>query len=231
MFERVAGLWRRLTHRPAAGAVEPAGPAVVSVPLASAGDAAAPPDDAKVLGISKTAARLLARRRFEPGALVGVGLPTRAGETATVLACVLRATPRGSDAWELACRFSTDLTAMELSAFRGPPPPAGRNGPPIPIRGRARYHLVPRGEATPHDGQVIGLSSTCLSLLVEEAVPIGALLSIDLHAPNGDQTGTMLACVVFVEVETDGRRRLRCDFIGELSAAAQRKLAGEPGGA
>ena len=46
---------------------------------------------------------------------------------------------------------------------------------------------------------------------------------------DGLRLGTMLACVVFVEVETDGRRRLRCDFIGELSAEAQRRLAGEPG--
>jgi hypothetical protein len=229
MFERVVGLWRRLTHRPPAGAVETERPAVVSVRLASAADPTAPPGDAKVLRISKTAARLLAHHRFEPGALVGVGLPTRVGETATVLACVLRATPRGSDAWELACRFSTDLTSAELSAFHDPPSPAGRNGPSIPIRGRARYHLVPGGEATPHDVQVIGLSPAGLSLLMDEAVPIGALLSIDLHAVNGDRVGTMLACVVFVEVETDGRRRLRCDFIGELSAEAQRRLAGETG--
>jgi hypothetical protein len=240
MFERAVGMWRRLTHRPA----RPMAPArvrrarccdrrawrrraaTVVVRLTAAHDPQESHSDARVIDVSAAGIRLLASRRIEPGELVGVGLPGGA-EAPTVLACVLRSDPQG-DAWALGCRFSTQLNAAELAAFGGAP--ARRAPSPAPAEQRlfgrvgAQFHVVAAGYAVAHKAEVTKLSPNAVGLLVEEVVPIGALLSTDLFTPDGNKVATMLACVVFVEPSPDGRRLLGCDFIHELSEDAIRSL-------
>ncbi|HJT79123.1 MAG TPA: hypothetical protein VJ739_18145, partial [Gemmataceae bacterium] len=52
---------------------------------------------------------------------------------------------------------------------------------------------------------------------VESAVETGALLSLDLLDNSGRLATTMLACVVHVTAEGEGRWALGCNFIRELS--------------
>jgi hypothetical protein len=233
MLERAASLWRRLAQRPPAAAL--ADDRRVWVRRASGAEARltpagadAAPVAARVQDVSHDGARLVVDRRFEPGALLSVELPAPEGAAVTVLACVVHARPHGPGEWLLGCRFSAKLTAEDLGAFgaakKRPTPPDSRNWSRVPCDVTATYGRVPEGEGEPRPARVLNISAGGVGLLVPEDVRVGELLAADLHAADGEQVVSILACVVHVTVRPDGQRVLSCTFIRELNDAALRAL-------
>ena len=63
---------------------------------------------------------------------------------------------------------------------------------------------------------MLNISAGGVALVVDHDVPPGALLSAELHAPDGRAVVTILACVVQVTVRSERERVLGCNFIQEL---------------
>ena len=71
---------------------------------------------------------------------------------------------------------------------------------------------------------MLNISAGGVALVVDHDVRAGALLSAELHAPDGKAVVTILACVVHVIVESERERVLGCNFIQELSDADLQSL-------
>jgi hypothetical protein len=240
MFERASSLWRRLTHRPPAAALSEGAAAADDrrVWVRHAADAetrltpaaaAAAPLAARIQDVSRGGVKLLVSQRFEPGDLLSVELPAAEGRPpAAVLACVVHARPQAADEWALGCRFSAELSDDDLAAFGGASTtrsalPDSRAWSRFPCDVTAAYYLVPDGEGALRHAQVLNVSADGVGLFVREAIPVGTLLSADLHAPGGGKVVSILACVVHVTERPDGRV-LGCTFIRQLDEATLRAL-------
>ena len=238
MLDRAAALWRRLTHQPA-----PAGPLAdedrriwvrrhVSVetrvtPTSGGGESPLP---ARIVDVSSGGLKLVVCWAFGPGDLLTVELPAGPGETSvTVLACVAHSRPEGEKEWVVGCRFSAELSEADLAALGAArtrsAPPDSRNWSRHACQVKAVYHLVPDDGEARCEAKVLNVSPGGVALLVEDEVRAGALLSVELHAPDSRAVVTILACVVHVTVESEHERILGCNFIQELDEQDLQSLA------
>jgi c-di-GMP-binding flagellar brake protein YcgR len=234
VFERAASLWNRLTQKPVwqtpgAGRIaeedrrfrarHPVSRETKVTPVRGA----EAPLSARILDVSSGGIKLAVERAFDQGDLLTLELPTTSGgSSVSVLACVVHAQPEGDAEWILGCRFSAELNEADLSTFgaaRSKPDEAdGRNWSRFPCEIKAVYQIVPDADTTRHEAKVLNLSAGGVAMLVEDDIRPGALLSAELHAPNGQTVVTILACVVHVAVQSGYERVLGCNFIQELSA-------------
>ena len=72
---------------------------------------------------------------------------------------------------------------------------------------------------------MLNISAGGVALVVDYDIRAGALLSVELFAPDGRAVVTILACVVHVVVEPNRERVLGCNFIQELSEADLQSLS------
>jgi hypothetical protein len=121
----------------------------------------------------------------------------------------------------LGCTFARELSEDDLEAFGAR---RERHGPAdqrtwvrFATDVKASYQLIAGEGAAPKPAKVVNLSASGVGLLVAEAVENGALLSVELHAGQGDFTRTMLSCVVHVTARPAGEWALGCNFIRSLS--------------
>ena len=176
---------------------------------------------AVIRNISRGGIQMICSRRFEPGTLVSVELPTaRSEEGLAVLACVIRAQPHEESEWAMGCRFSSELNEEQLAAFgaarKRPTSPDPRGWSRFPCDARAFYQRV-NGPAEPHrPARLLNIAVGGMALLVEEPVAVGELLSAELHDGKGQPVLTILACVVHTQTVAEGQI-LGCNFIRELS--------------
>ena len=70
--------------------------------------------------------------------------------------------------------------------------------------------------------QVLNVSSSGIGLLASRTIEPGTLLNLELH--RGSDGHTMLACVVHVTPQGDGRLGLGCNFIRELTEDEMKTL-------
>jgi hypothetical protein len=176
---------------------------------------------AVICDISRGGIQMIAPRRFEPGSVLSVELPSPRGQsTLAVLACVVRAYPHGDSEWKMGCRFSAELDDGQLQAFGAtrarPPSSDPRSWARFPCDIQAVYHHVNGDDQTPRTGRVLNIAAAGMALLVDEEVAIGELLSTELHDTAGKPALTILACVVHVSRSPEGQV-LGCNFIRELS--------------
>ncbi len=176
---------------------------------------------ALISDISRGGLKVIAPRRFEPGTVLSVELPSVSGESAlAVLACVVRAQPHEDKDWAMGCRFSGELSDEQLQAFGAsrtrPTPPDARGWSRFPCEAKAVYQRVGERDLSPHSARVLNISVAGMALLVPEEVAIGELLSTELHGATGQTIVTILACVVHVQ-QTEEGRILGCNFIRELT--------------
>ena len=82
--------------------------ASLNVRCGEAGSEKDPGVSAVICDISRGGIQIIAPCRFEPGALLSVGIPSASGEDEiAVLACVVRAQPHGDSEWRWAVVFLT----------------------------------------------------------------------------------------------------------------------------
>src|SRR5262249_26375161 len=141
-----------------------------------------------------------------------------------VLACVVHATRVGDTEWALGCTFSRDVgddVLRQFGAMRQKPATAedNRSWMRFPCDVKALCQVVADEEAEAWPVQVLNLSPTGIGLLVSRAIDTGTLLSLELQGPSEPAPHTILACVVHVTVQHDGRWALGCNFIRQLSEA------------
>lgn len=176
---------------------------------------------AVICDISRGGIQLIAPRRFEPGMLISVELPTGRGEQGlAVLACVIRAHPHGDSDWTMGCRFSSELNEPQLAAFGAarmrPAAPDPRGWFRFPCDAQAFYQRV-NGPAEPHrPARILNIAVGGMALLVDEPISVGELLSAELHDAKGQPVLTILACVVHAQTVPEGQL-LGCNFIRELN--------------
>ena len=241
MLESAASLWRRLTHQPRG---RPTGAPIAEpdrrvwvrrhvsaetrvVPTSAPDEASV---SARIVDLSPGGVKLLIGRAFQPGDLLTLETPAQAGEASVaVLACVAHSQPEGDGEWSVGCRFSAELSAADLAdlgaARARPASPDSRNWSRFRSEATAVYQVVSDGEEVRREARVLNLSPAGVALSVDHEVRAGALLSAELHAPDGRPVVTILACVVHVTVESSGQRVLGCNFIQELSEQDLQRLA------
>ena len=241
MFQRAASVWRKLTHQPVP--VRPSDAAAAEEDrrvwvrrqvrietrvTPSAEDET--PLSARILDVSSGGVKLLVGRAFQPGDLLTLELPSRAGApSVTVLACVAHSQSEGEQEWSLGCRFSAELSEADLAAFGAVRSksvlPDSRTWSRFPCDVKTVYQVVPEGEGVRREAKVLNISPTGVALSVDHDVKVGALLSAELHAPDGRPVVTILACVVHVTVASEQDRILGCHFIQELREEDLQALA------
>jgi c-di-GMP-binding flagellar brake protein YcgR len=183
---------------------------------------------ATIRDISRGGLKVIASRRFEPGTVLSVELPSVSGESAlAVLMCVVRAQPHGDTEWAMGCRFSGELSDEQLQAFGAartrPTPPDARGWSRFPCEAKAIYQRVGERDTAPRSAHVLNISAAGMALVTDEEIAIGELLSTELHHATGKTIVTILACVVHVQ-QTEEGRVLGCNFIRELNDADLKAL-------
>lgn len=178
---------------------------------------------AVVCNISRGGVQLISPRRFEPGTMISVELPSsRREEGMAVLACVVRARPHGDSEWTMGCRFSSELDASQLAAFGAerarPSAPDPRSWSRFSCDTKAFYQRINGSDGANRPARVLNIAVGGMALLVKEPVSVGELLSTELHDATGRPVLTILACVVHAQSVSEGQI-LGCNFIRELSDA------------
>jgi hypothetical protein len=171
--------------------------------------------------ISRGGLKVIAPRRFEPGTVLSIELPSVGGTSAlTVLACVVRARPHGESDWAMGCCFSGELNDEQLQAFGAararPNPPDARGWSRFSCDSKALYQRIGSGDSIARSARVLNIAAAGMALRVDEDISIGELLSAELHDASDRVVVTILACVVHVQTTEEGRV-LGCNFIRELS--------------
>jgi c-di-GMP-binding flagellar brake protein YcgR len=242
VFERATSLWRRLTHQPApshaAAALAEEEERRVwvrrHVSIETRVTPASGEDEtglsARILDVSSGGVKIQLSRSFEAGDLLTLELPAAAGSPlVTVLACVAHSRATDEGEWIVGCRFSAELSEADLAAFGASrtksPLPDGRNWSRFTCEVTAVYQVLADDEEFRRTAKVLNISAGGFAVIVDHDVRAGALLSAELHAPAGQTVVTILACVVHVTVESDGRRTLGCNFIHQLSEDDLQALA------
>ncbi|HZV05440.1 MAG TPA: PilZ domain-containing protein [Gemmataceae bacterium] len=178
---------------------------------------------AEICDISQGGIQMIAPRRFEPGTLLSVEMPSAAGEKAmAMLACVVRTQPHGDSEWKMGCRFSSELNDQQLNSLGAqrtrPNEPDPRGWERFPCDTRAFYQRV-NGPAGPNQAaRILNIAVGGMALLVQEPVAVGDLLSTELHDAKGTPVVTILACVVHTQTAPEGQV-VGCSFIRELTDA------------
>jgi hypothetical protein len=177
---------------------------------------------ARVRNMSGGGINFLLNCPVETGSLLSIELPGPAGETvSTVLAYVIRVEPSTEGDWSVGCTFATELTNEDLAPFGASRTPALPEDQRAWVRFacdvKASFQFVKDAERKTWTAQVVNMSANGLGLVVDESVELGKLLNLELRPDQGDYVLSILACVVRLTPQADGRFTLGCNLIRELT--------------
>ncbi len=241
MFGRTKTLWQRLVgNAPEVGSDSSVAvaderrvwvrhPADLNTTCQAADSASGERLSAVVRNISQGGISLLLGQSFEPGEMLSIELPGPVeGTTYTVLACVVHVRPQNDDEWIIGCTFSRELNDDDLAAFGARRVKHGSDDQRQWVRFAtnvtASYQIITAADAKKLPTEVVNISATGIGLIVSHPIPVGSLLSLELHAAHGGAERTMLACVVHVTGRAEGEWALGCNFIRSLSENDLREL-------
>lgn len=184
---------------------------------------------AHIVNISPAGARLRTKQAFHVGEVIGLELPPHADQTGlSLLAVVVHEAREGEGVWAVGCRFSRALSRDALAAFgvsaNVPGAAEAIETSPRLADLAARYRLVEPEDPVDRVAAVVGLNGSGLTMQVGRALPIGALLELRLVGPQGSVLPQMLACVVHVKENMEGKYLVGCDFLRELTEEELGKL-------
>ncbi|MGF1579387.1 MAG: PilZ domain-containing protein [Gemmataceae bacterium] len=169
--------------------------------------------------ISLGGVKLSIAQPIEPGELLTLHLPSPNGtESNAVLSCVVHVSKMDEETWVVGCTFARNLTEDDISPFLPDHQTAKveqRKAPRYPLTVTATYTLVNDAESVPQQAEVMNISSTGIALCVPNLIDVGALLSVDLLASDGNEQ-TILACVVRLTQGDENGWIVGCTFIAEI---------------
>jgi c-di-GMP-binding flagellar brake protein YcgR len=237
MFARTKTLWQRLVCNSTDGGVAVAEerrvwvrhPAELNTTCQAADGTGSEPLSAVVRNISQGGISLLLGQPFEPGEMLSIELPGPGeGTNYTVLACVVHVSAQGDDEWIVGCTFSRELSDEDLQTFGARRVKYDAEDQRIWVRFKtnvtASYQIITDADPKTVPTEVLNISATGIGLLVTQAIPVGSLLSLQLHGAHGAAERTILACVVHVTGRPDGEWALGCNFIRSLSESDLKDL-------
>ena len=181
----------------------------------------APPIVGFVQDYSRAGMRLLVDREVDEGGMIRINIEPRKGDAGTqVLACVVHVQMLSETAFVVGCGFSTELGDDDLAAL-GAEKVKPREGDPRawargPAAGRAVWRSVLHGN-TEHSAAIQNISPTGLALKVNDELPPGTLLELELRDRTDCPVRTILACVVHQTCLEPGQWLAGCTFVRELS--------------
>jgi hypothetical protein len=162
---------------------------------------------------------------------MSVELPGHEGSAiSSVLAYVVRVEQSTEGEWSVGCTFATELTTNDLTPFgaarTAPPDSDQRSWIRYPCDVKATYEFVKDVERRTRAAQVANISANGIGLLADEPVDLGKLLNLELRADERDYKLSILACVVRLTPQSDGRFTLGCNLIRELNQSELDGLLG-----
>lgn len=181
--------------------------------------------------ISRGGIKLEVNIPFDAGEMLTVSLVGPAGHAPlSVLACVVHCTPRGNNRWTLGCSFSQELSDADLALLgagrlhTGSGTAEQRAYQRYRINLQAHYQVIPSDEdIPPRPAPVHDISAMGLGLIVDEDLPAGTLLSVELQGSG--KPFRILACIVRVINQDNGQYLVGCNFIRELTEVDLAALA------
>lgn len=163
---------------------------------------------------------MLVNREMKPGDILSVQLPSESEKGAiTVLGCVVHVKLEGENIWSVGLTFARELNPRDLAPFGSFDDKTAdqRNRPRYKCETEANYQLVTTTDEKQHPAKVLNISSTGIGLMVDQMVPTGTLLSVEMHANDPETARTILSCVVHLSPQQENQWALGCNFITELS--------------
>jgi hypothetical protein len=234
MFQRLLGMWRRLvggeadTDEDRRVWVRYPSSVETVVQAVKGGDSRLA---ARVGNVSRGGIRLVINHLFKPGDLISIDLPGGPAELcSTVLACVVHAqpVPGTSGEWGLGCSFLEELSDTELAALgarkQKPAPEDNRTWVRFRCDVTATCQLIEDPDRKSWPARVVNISANGIGLLVDQPVPTGSLLSLNLENTAHHSARTILACVVHSTSRPEHEWALGCNFIRELSESDLKAL-------
>jgi hypothetical protein len=234
MFERTKTMWRRLLGQPgpeaggttAIGEDDRRASERYATDIPTTYKLAGAPDSerytASVRNLSLGGINLLGECDFKPGEMISLDLP-RAGKNRpnSILACVVHCAAEKEGKWSLGCTFSRELGDEDLEAFGARRELADaadkRHWKRFQTSITSNFQLAATDDPHLYPARVLDVSASGVGLLCDRFVENGSLLSVELHNARGTTERTMLACIVHVMQQTDGKWALGCNFIRSLS--------------
>jgi c-di-GMP-binding flagellar brake protein YcgR len=227
MLAQTLSIWRRFVGKPEESTKEdrrlwiryPADLKTLVQPADHPGEDRVP---ARVRDISRGGANLLLEKSFRPGQMLDLELPCpdEPERTVHLLACVVRVFEEPSGTHSLGCVFSRELTEEDLFQFGARrvrhAPEDQRTWMRFPCEVKANFHKIGEPDQHVHEAQVMNISASGVGLEVTEAVEVGALLNLHITGKQGHER-TLITCVVHASRTDDGKWKLGCNFIRELS--------------
>jgi hypothetical protein len=121
------------------------------------------------------------------------------------------------------------LMTGEPSAAEGAPPAAEERRVRVRYPSNAQTTFQARnGVPQPRDAaRVRNISRSGISLVVGRRFEPGNMLSVDLPAPDGRTTNTVLACVIHATPQGEGEWTVGCTFAQELSDGVLQAFGGQ----
>jgi hypothetical protein len=153
---------------------------------------------------------------------MSVELPCAADQKAsTVLAYVVRIAAGPDGEWSVGCTFATELDDHDLEPFgakrQKPHPLDQRTWVRFPCNVQATYQFVKSADTETRTAQVVNISANGIGLQAEQPIDLGRLINLELRSANGQFSLSILACIVRLTPQADGRWALGCNLIRELS--------------
>jgi hypothetical protein len=177
--------------------------------------------DVRVKDISLGGASLVSNTRFRTGHMITLELPTKPGESRTVLACVVRCQPAQNGTFNVGCVFSRELSGDDLQLFGAQRTQTDsadqRRWKRFDCKMKALYQLVGDEPAPPVPARVLNISASGIGLQVSEPLEAGSLLNLDLQDEDGIPVRSILACIVHTTTRTQGECAIGCNFIRQLA--------------
>ncbi len=179
---------------------------------------------ALIRDVSRGGVSLGIDRFVDRGTMLRIDLPN---SLTAVLACVAHVRPKPDGKFILGCKFSMELSDADLDAL------GAKREKPKEADQRAWERTAAAGQAfftrvdepgTPKATEIHNLSPTGVALITAEKMIPGTLLNLELRDRAAHPVVTIVACVVYLTPQGDGRWLAGCNFVRELSDEDLRAL-------
>jgi hypothetical protein len=176
---------------------------------------------ALVQNISHGGLNLIVQGHLETGALLKVEPEEDQSVNAPFLwVRVVHVVPDGEGAFILGCIFPFELSEEELKSFGGQRLKSlkqdYRAWVRFPCDAKAICKPAP-AEPGEWQAQIVNVSPSGIGLIVTKSFQPGAMLNIALPASSNQKFRTVLACVVHLSPQGEGRWSVGCSFATELT--------------
>jgi hypothetical protein len=184
---------------------------------------------ARIRDISRGGVNLLLDEPLQIGQLLSLEMPSPDDPERVfqLLACIVRSENETGGRHSLGCVFSRELSDEDLFNFGARrvrhAPEDQRNWMRFSCELTATFYRIGETPDEARAARVANVSASGIGLEVEDEIPVGSLLNLNVIGKTGHEK-TLLACVVHAVRQGQGNWQLGCNFIHELSESDFRDM-------